>query len=312
MAVSKGRGSEGRVQITKLRAEVEDVSRIRVEDRVGRVTARVVVSYDSWGEGSKCIRRGFEQGRRPAMKSVWREVISVPQTVSFPLRSRGSIDGNSCVPNEASSSSCDVSLDLFLGRLNWIWQSCDFEDGFFVSRRSDDVSIGLLLNPLDCSSFGSNNKTYNSVGNPDLNRSLTRNIRVWSWRTSRDSQSSRSHSGNKTSSSCQVTFSLCSNLAKVFSCRQDLSLCRCNIFFSSCHYKDRFFSSNWSLDVSVCLGSKCFDFASYSLWVQRILFVCCHLNRSLSRSIHYYRGDDGVRKRGMYSKKDSNPRRYKE
>lgn len=47
MAVSKGRGSEGRVQITKLRAEVEDVSRIRVEDRVGRVTARVVVSYDS-------------------------------------------------------------------------------------------------------------------------------------------------------------------------------------------------------------------------------------------------------------------------
>ena len=209
------------------------------------------------------------------MKSVWREVmISVSKTVSFPLRSRGSIDRNACVSNEASSSRRDVSFNLFLGCLNWVWQSCHFKDGFLVSRGSNDVSIGLLLNPLDCSSFGSNDKTYDSVGNPDLNCSLTRNIWVWSCRTSRDSQSSRSHSRNKTSSSCQVTFSLCSNLAKVFSCRQDLSLGRCNIFFSSCHNKDRFFSSNWSLDVSVCLGSKCFDFASYWMWVQKILFVC--------------------------------------
>jgi hypothetical protein len=154
-----------------------------------------------------------------------------------------------------------VSLDFLLCGLNRVGQSCYFEDGLLVSRRSDDVGVGLLLDALDGRSFRANDEPHDSVGNPHLDRSLTGNVGIGSVR-SRDSQSSRSHSRSQSSSSTQVVLSLCSNLAEVFCCRQDLSLCRGNILLSSSYYEYGLLSSNGSFDVCVCLGSQSLDFAS--------------------------------------------------
>jgi len=219
--------SEWWVQITEFGAEAEDVLRWSREEWIAR----------GGREGSECITRSFEEG---ASASEW-----VCETGSL-VRFRGFQDP--VLPDHPPCPHCDVSFNLLLGCLDWLWQSSHLEDGLLVTGRSDDICICLLLDALDGGTLWSDDQTDHPVGDPHLDRRLARNICI----------------GPRSQGAGQVVLPLCTNLAEVFGSREDLSLRWGHIFLPPCHNKDRLLPSDRGLDVCIGFCSESFDFASLS------------------------------------------------
>lgn len=133
------------------------------------------------------------------------------------------------------------------GALHVLGQSRHFEDRFFISRRSDDISVGLLLDSLNSGTLW----THHQADNPVWNSYTDCCVSGRCWR--RWTRSER----------CQtVVLSLGSYLRKMFSCRNYFALSCRYVFLSSGNHKHRIFSTHRCFDVGIRLGSQSLNFTT--------------------------------------------------
>lgn len=93
------------------------------------------------------------------------------QQVVMTLRMRGIHD--------AARTQRDVLFHLALGAVDVLRQAGHFENGFFVTRRSDYVCVRRLLYTLYSGTLGSDDQTHHSVGDANLFGHVTGCCRGW-------------------------------------------------------------------------------------------------------------------------------------
>ena len=167
------------------------------------------------------------------LTSILASILTVATSTWTKVRSSGS-DGN-------------VSLNLFSRSLHIFRKPGNLEDGFLVTRGCNDISVGLLLNTLNCCTLGSHNEAYHTIGHADLHGGLTRSV---------------GHQLTKGQSRIDVGFARGTDLRKVVGSGENFAFGTSHVFFAACDDKHGFFATYGGLDVCIGLGTKCFNLAS--------------------------------------------------
>lgn len=154
--------------------------------------------------------------------------------------------------NEAPRPHGNVGFNLFTRTVHILWHTRHLEHWLLVPTGCHDVGVGLLLDALDSSTLGTDNKANHTVRHPHLDGGLSRKVR-WS----RDCGAASIQAG--------VFVPGGADHGEVLSSRDDLPPSHCHILPSACHHKNRLLTTNWGLDVGVGLCSQCFDLATWDM-----------------------------------------------
>lgn len=144
------------------------------------------------------------------------------------------------VVEQPARSQHDVGLDLLSSTIDILLASSHLEYRLLISRRRHDVSIRCLLDAFNRRSLWPNDEAHDTVRNSNLNCGLAGS-------TGRRGRA-RVERG---------ILALGSDLREVLGCRQNLPLCKHDVFPSSRDHEHRILAAHWRLDVRVGLRSEC-------------------------------------------------------